>query len=67
MQQPPVDPRFARPEDLDPALAESLAAIERERIEDANASIRDLESVAQGRNRLLRPAESLIRRPNGRS
>jgi hypothetical protein len=67
MKRPPVDPRFAQPEDLDPALAESVAAIERERIEGAGAAIADLEALDQGRKRLLRPNESLIRRPNGRS
>jgi hypothetical protein len=64
MEQPPVAPRFAQPEDMDQTLAESLAAIERERVEGAGAAIANLEAVAQGRKRLLRPNEPLIPRPN---
>lgn len=67
MQPPPVDPRFAQPEGMDPALAEGSAAIERERIEGAGAAMADLEALAQGRKRLLRPNEPLIPRPNGRT
>lgn len=59
-----LDPRFARPADLDPALAEAVAAIERDRIEGASAAIRDLEAVAQGCRRLVRPSAPLIPRPN---
>lgn len=64
MQQSLVDPRFAQDEDMEPSLAESLAAIERERVEGASAAIRDLEAVAQGCRRLVRPSAPLIPRPN---